>query len=98
MPNLNDGDWSLTVSEFPLIAPDGSVTWESGYWEVRNSAMGEWIAQAIRVSAVSPWEDDIGRGGDEQDWQVMDAEYLRNKGVPDVIINRMYERGIFTKD
>lgn len=92
--HLDDGDWTLTVSETPMLAEDLTVTrWLPCYWEVRNSAMGEWVAQAVRVNTVAPWI--ITYGADADDIEPENPEeFLSGLGIPDLIIARMRERSL----
>lgn len=90
---LEDADYTLTITETPLLDESGEIAeWLPCYWEIRNSAMGEWICEAIRTSKISPWLVTSAI------WEISDGVTLtdiRLLGVPDLIIHRMVERGLY---
>lgn len=87
MDLIEQADYTLTVTEHPLITPDG-IKWHPVYWEVRNSAQGYRVCQAIRQSDASPWMDTDGEG----EWATWDEHALKAAGVPPIILDRMKER------
>jgi len=93
--NLNDQDWTITTSEFALLNEDLSVHhWWISYLEIRESAMGRHVVSAIRMSEVSPWEHDTSSELDEHDWQELTPHALRGMGVPQLIIDRLQQKGL----
>lgn len=84
--DLADGDYSLTITESALLNEDLTVArWAIGYWEVRNSAMGYQVIDAIRTSEAAPWC--TGPDMDE-----VTEQMLIDHQVPSIIIERMKEK------
>lgn len=97
---LEDGDYSLTTTESPLLDDQLNVVgWFVGYIEIRNSAMGYPIIDMIRVNVTAPWQtnknpDDVVEG--EYPWDDITIAQLRNGETPDVIVDRLIERGLIS--
>lgn len=89
--SMDDCDYTLTITESPMLASDLTVVkWIPSYWEVRNGAMGEHIIDAIRVNVLAPWQHGDGEGG----FIDVTEEELQERGVPQVIIERMKQKKV----
>lgn len=87
MPDLEEFDYTLTVTETALSGVNGEVhDWIPCHWEVRNSAQGYSVIDAIRMNMLAPWQT--------ADMETVTPELLIEKGVPALIFKRMLERGL----
>jgi hypothetical protein len=92
-------DYSVSVTYVPMIGPDGETIeeWRPAYWELRDSAMGEHLCDAIYDNGAwwslipVPGFPPVGPDA-RNDRSQMTREVLLASGLPRALVDELDRR------